>query len=219
MLLVLCGCSAMGTPPLPPSPGHITAEPEVAGAEIPALVEEAPVVPEPGPAATQERYTVVVNEVPVKELLFALARDAEINVDIHPAVDGIVTINAVDQTLPQILNRITRQVDLRYEFDDGNLIISPDTPFVRSYNVGYLNLSRETLGTVTVSTQIASASSGAAGEGGGSGSGRVDGGGVVSMTRGRGRSRGSSVCSSFSLISPLRRSRGGASLPGILSKG
>lgn len=174
MLLVLCGCSAMGTPPLPPSTGHIAVEPAVAGAEIPALVEEAPVVPEPGPATPQERYTVVVNEVPVKELLFALARDAEINVDIHPAVDGVVTINAVDQTLPQILNRITRQVELRYEFDDGNLIILPDTPFVRTYNVGYLNLSRETLGTVTVSTQIASASSGATGEGGGgSGSGNT----------------------------------------------
>jgi MSHA type pilus biogenesis protein MshL len=113
---------------------------------------------------------VVVNEVPVKEILFALARDAEINVDIHPDIDGIVTINAVDQSLPQILDRIARQVKLRYEFRDNNLIISPDTSFVRSYNIGYLNLSRNTTGTVTVSTQIASASSGdAGGEGGASG--------------------------------------------------
>lgn len=158
--------------PLEPSIGHIPADPAISPTNIPDLVEQTPVLPEPEPPIQFAKYTVVVNEVPVKEILFALARDAEINVDIHPDIDGIVTINAVDQSLPQILDRIARQVKLRYEFDDNNLIISPDIAFVRSYNIGYLNLSRETTGTVTVSTQIASASSGDAG-GGGAGGGNT----------------------------------------------
>jgi len=163
------GCAQMLPQPFEPSAGHIPADPVVSPANIPDLVQESAVLPEPEQPVETARYTVVVNEVPVKEILFALARDAEINVDIHPDISGVVTINAVDQTLSQILNRIARQVSLRYEFDDNNLIISPDTAFVRSYNVGYLNLSRETLGTVTVSTQIASASSGESVEGGGGG--------------------------------------------------
>ena len=65
MVLAVTGCSRMHTTPLQPSAGHISAEPAASGAEIPDLVEQAPVVPEPGPAAPQERYTVVVNEVPV----------------------------------------------------------------------------------------------------------------------------------------------------------
>jgi len=155
-----------------PSKGHIVAEeaPLPEAAAIPKLVEEVAVLPEPTPVDPSERYTVVVNEVPVKELLFALARDAKVNVDIHPDIDGVVTINAVEQTLPQILSRISNQVDIRYVREGDNLLISRDTPFLKTYKVDYVNLSREALSTSVVSTQIASTSGGgeaAAGSGGG----------------------------------------------------
>ena len=168
LLAISCGCAEQFYTPLEPSKGHINTADSVPQIDIPELVRQAPVLPEPEPPIEQEKYTVVVDEVQVKELLFALARDARINVDIDPRIGGVVTINAVDQTLTQLLERISRQVDLRYEFDQDNLIISPDEPFIRTYKVGYLNLSRETSGSVTVSTQIASASSGG-GEGGGGG--------------------------------------------------
>ncbi len=174
MVFTLTGCNQMMPQPLEPSAGHIPANPAVTPANIPDLVQQDTVLPEPEAPTQQAKYTVVVNEVPVKEILFALARDAEINVDIHPDIEGIVTINAVDQSLPQILDRVARQVNLRYEFRDNNLIISPDTAFVRSYNISYLNLSRETTGTVTVPTQIASASSGDAGGAGGASGGATN---------------------------------------------
>ncbi len=174
MIFTLGGCNQMLPQPLEPSAGHIPATPTASTTNIPDLVQQTAVLPEPEPPAQQAKYTVVVNEVPVKEILFALARDAEINVDIHPDIDGVVTINAVDQSLPQILDRVARQVKLRYEFRENNLIISPDTSFVRSYNVGYLNLARNTTGTVTVSTQIASASSGDAGGAGGASGGATN---------------------------------------------
>ncbi|MFT5132228.1 MAG: MSHA type pilus biogenesis protein MshL [Gammaproteobacteria bacterium] len=167
--LILTGCAELQPVPLPPSAGHINVQSPAPVKDIPELVQQPQVLPEPEIPREIEKYTVVVNVVPVKELLFALARDAKINVDIDPRIDGIVTINAVEQTLEQLLDRISRQIDLHYEFKNNNLLIGPDTPFFRSYNVGYLNLSRETTGTVTVSTQIASTSSGAEGGGGGGG--------------------------------------------------
>ncbi len=92
---LVAACAQIEPEPFEPSSGHIesTDQPTTTAA-IPELVETVPVLPEPGDAQPQERYTVVVNEVPVKELLFALARDARINVDIHPAIDGDVNINA-----------------------------------------------------------------------------------------------------------------------------
>ena len=54
-------------------------------------------------------------DTPVKEVLFAIARDSKFNVDIHPSIKGNVTLNAVDQTLPAILERISKQVDLTYK--------------------------------------------------------------------------------------------------------
>lgn len=169
-VLLVTACAEIEPIPFEPSTGHLDAVAEPAiNSSIPELVEQVPVLPEPKPSVPVERYTVVVNEVPIKELLFALARDAKVNVDIHPEINGVVTINAVEQTLPQILKRISRQVDIRYEYDNNNLIISQDTPFLRTYKVDYVNLSRETASTSTVSTQIASTSGGDAESGGGSG--------------------------------------------------
>jgi len=170
LLLFLTACTEIEPKPFVPSQGHINTETQPAG-EIPELVTQAPVLPAPAPAVELEKYTVVVNEVPVKELLFALARDAQINVDIAPSIEGVVTINAIDQTFPQILDRIARQVDLRYEFNGDNLFIQPDVPFLRTYIIDYVNMSRDMSSTNTVATQIASTSGGGDSGGGGGGGG------------------------------------------------
>jgi general secretion pathway protein D len=104
-----------------------------------------------------------VRNIPVQDLLFALARDAKLNVDIHPGINGVVTVNAIDQTLQQILSRISRQIDMRWEIDGPNLIVMPDSPFLRNYKVDYVNMSRDVSGTNSINTSIASTSSGGAG--------------------------------------------------------
>ncbi|MFZ5557927.1 MAG: pilus (MSHA type) biogenesis protein MshL [Pseudomonadota bacterium] len=142
--------------------GHITAEtqPDRAGA-IPAPVTQTFPVPVPRAAPKQETFSVSVVNVPVQDLLFALARDAKLNIDVHPGIGGVVTLNAIDQTLPQILSRISKQADMRYEVNGGNLIVMPDTPFLRSYKVDYVNMSRDTNATVAIATQVATTGQGA----------------------------------------------------------
>lgn len=154
---LLAGCSTVPSTGQPSS-AHIRSDstpPPVAG-QIPAPVRQAPLLPKPKPAAKVETYSVVVNNVRVQDLLFALARDAKLNVDIHAGITGTVTLNAIDQTLPQLLNRISKQTDMRYELDGPNLVVMPDTPYLRTYRVDYVNMSRELTGTVSINTQIAS---------------------------------------------------------------
>ncbi len=157
--LLLAGC---GTQPITPSAGHIKDEPRPAG-NIPKPVQQSTVLPPPKAAPKVETYSVVVNNVPVQELLFALARDARLNVDIHPGIDGTVTLNALNQTLPQLLTRIAKQVDMRYELDGPNLAVMPDAPFLRNYKVDYLNMSRDAASNVSIATQIATTGAGAGG--------------------------------------------------------
>ncbi|MCZ6772883.1 MAG: secretin N-terminal domain-containing protein [Proteobacteria bacterium] len=167
MVAGLASCTQMRPEPAAPS-GHLeaTAQPS---RDIPEVVSQAPFVPAPEPVPASERYTVVVNDVPVRELLFALARDAELNIDIGGAVEGKVTLNAIDQTLPQILERIARQVDLRYELIGETYVISTDEPYLRTYEVDYLNLSREVDTTVTVETRVATTGGGSVDDSGGGG--------------------------------------------------
>jgi general secretion pathway protein D len=166
-MLVLHGCSQT---PIQPADTHLRADPAPVEATIPAPVQIAPVLPPPRPAPPPETYTVVVTNVRAQDLLFALARDAKLNVDIHPGITGLVTLNAIDQTLPQLLTRIARQIDLRYEIDGANLIVLRDTPFLRTYRIEYVSASRNVKMQSTSSTQFAAAASGAGSGGAGPGS-------------------------------------------------
>jgi len=102
-------------------------------------------------------------------LLFALARDARVNVDVHPGIEGNITLNALNQTLPQLLTRIAKQVDMRYELDGPNLVVMPDSPFLRNYKVDYLNMSRDATSNVSIATQIATTGTGTGAAGGSTG--------------------------------------------------
>ncbi|MFN0163328.1 MAG: type II secretion system protein GspD [Burkholderiales bacterium] len=170
--LGLVGCQQA---PLQPAPQHINASaPAAPLGAIPPPLLSAPLPPKPQAAKRPETFSVVVNDVPVRELLFALARDARINVDVHPGIAGNVTMNAINQTLPQILTRVARQTDIRWEMDGQNLSVLPDTAFLRMYKIDYVNMSRVADINVSVSTEIGStgrgASAGGATGGGGSNS-------------------------------------------------
>jgi general secretion pathway protein D len=165
LAVALSGCTVYPPKPRDASPGHLSTAPQAPPAEIPEPVSRTPYVPAPQAAPPAEKYTVVVSNVPMKELLFALARDAAINVDVHPEVEGNITLNAVDQTLSQILDRIARQQPIRYEEYNGTLIILPDTAFLRTYKVDYVNVTRESGGEIGASTLVASAGGGDASAG------------------------------------------------------
>lgn len=169
---LLGACS--NAPIAPPSSAHIRAEsvPDTTDTTaIPKPVQSNVSLAKPKPAAKVETYSVVVSNVKAQDLLFALARDAKLNVDIHPGINGTVSLNAIDQTLQQLLTRIAKQVDMRWELDGPNLIVTPDTPYLKNYKVDYVNMSRDTAGNIAVTTQIASTGSGSTGSAGGSSSG------------------------------------------------
>ncbi|MDH5394344.1 MAG: pilus (MSHA type) biogenesis protein MshL [Gammaproteobacteria bacterium] len=162
LMLVLIACSPSRSPLS--TKGHINKtaiKPAANG--IPELVTEVPVLPEPAAEVKAETFTVVVNDVEASSLLFALARDAKMNIDIFQGIKGKVTLNAIDQTLEQILSRIADQVEVRYSIENGLLVIRADEPFLRSYKIDYVNIERKTRSDNLISTQIASTGSSAEG--------------------------------------------------------
>jgi len=148
--------AACAPPPATTSTLHLQhpAFPALDDSSIPALADRILPLPPPQPIRKPETYSVVVSQVPAQEILFALARDAKINLDIHPGIDGTVTLNALDQTLPQLLNRIARQVDMRYELDGNSLMVMPDTPYLRHYKIDYVNMTRDADSSIANITQV-----------------------------------------------------------------
>ncbi len=176
LVTVVIGCGVTNPPTI--SEGHIrasTAEEVADKAAIPQAVSRVPVLPRPGEREKLETYTVIVNQVPIRELLFSLARDSNLNLDIDSDITGKITMNAIDQTLPKLLDRIESQTAITYTLEAGTIKVRADKPFLHVYHVDYLNISRASSGNVSVSTEIGATSTGSdiqtAGGGGGSSSG------------------------------------------------
>ena len=151
--ILLAACAA---PPLPISGAHLSAAdaPPVLPAVPPTAVAPRKPAAATPPAKKQETYSVIVQDLPVQEVLFALARDARINLDIQPGIEGNVTLNALDQTLEQILARMEKQIDMRHEMEDGTLSVMPDTPYLKNYRIDYVDMSRESEGLISNMAQI-----------------------------------------------------------------
>ena len=173
LLLSACGTSAIS-----PSERHLQqlADPQPnSQAAIPQADKRTVPLPPPRPVARVETYSVVVSNVPAQEILFALARDAKINLDIRSGIQGNVSINAINQTLAQILERISKQVDMRYEVENGTLSVMPDRPFLKTYQIDFINMTRSSRSSNSTSSQIS-------GGGGSGGTGSVGSGGNTAST-------------------------------------
>lgn len=167
--LAVVGCATY-KPTVPPSKGHINAGqfPEkTAEDQILPPVTTSNFVPLPKPQVKAPTYSVVVNEVPVKELLFALSRDTRQNIDVHPSIQGLVSLNAIDETLPAILERVSQQVNIRYRIEGKTILVMPDSPYFKTYKVNYVNMNRDTATGIGASGEITGGTvSGGAGQSG-----------------------------------------------------
>ena len=162
--------AACGTSPITPSDKHLQqASTPHSNADIPQANKRTIPLPPPKPTPRVETYSVVVSNVPAQEILFALARDAKIHLDISSGIQGNVSINAINQTLPQILERISKQVDMRYELENGTLSVMPDKPFLKTYKIDFINMTRSAKSTNSTSSQITGGAGAGAGGAGATG--------------------------------------------------
>ena len=168
------GIAGCGTQPVARIDGHLVneardpAKTNAASVATPQPVRQVPLPPPPQPRIDEVKYSITVKDVPVQELLFAISRDTKVNIDVHGGIEGRVTLNAIDQTLKQILTRVAKQVDMRFEVDGPNLIVMPDSPYLKMYRVDYVNMQRDSTGSIGIQTQVVGpAGTGAAGATGG----------------------------------------------------
>ena len=159
--MVIFGLAACAPLPMEVSEQHISSNSTASTSAIPKPVLN----PTPGSLGdttkTEDVYSVVVNDVDLQELLFALSRDASLNIDIAPDIEGTITLNAVDQTLSQILDRIVNFSNIRYSIKNDVLVIEKDSPYFVHYDIGYLNMGRSSESFVSISTEVATTGVGA----------------------------------------------------------
>lgn len=182
-IIILSGCqdsSVKRDLPAPPvseqfaPSGHICLKPKVEGvvsnsAKIPSLTTSS--VPKLPPLSENisknDVYSISAVNVPVADLLFKLAKDSNKEIDIYSGIKGNVTINAINQPLEIILDRISDQVGFMSEIDGHTLKIKPDLPEWRNYKIDYVNIKKNSKETIDMKMTVDNDSSGSSSTGGG----------------------------------------------------
>lgn len=171
-LLLLSACSARMTPApimqsalhlpewnvvpsIDPPPNRVIAD-RLMEDELPEAHTSNPSLSQLSTEVSSTRINLEVHQAPVQEVLYSLAHESRLNMDMHPSLQGRISMHAVNQTLPEILARIAKQIDVHYEWVNGVLVVSPDNPFIRTYKLNYVNMTRDTAGFIGVATEISS---------------------------------------------------------------
>ena len=130
-------------PEVPPEPPPI---PELQSViSIPELVI---------PAAAR-RVTVAVTETtPFKDILIEMARQAQVDLELDPRIEGGIIFSAYQRPFQEVVQRIADLAGLRYRARDGVVRIELDDPYHVNYRVNYLSLVRRATSEVTTSASV-----------------------------------------------------------------
>lgn len=124
--------------------------------DIPEISDLIVAPPPPPTAATKLVSLSVTEDIPLKDVLLELARLADIGIELDPKIKGGIILRVKDRPLQEVVERISQLANLRYSFDENTLHISRDLPYIKNYNVDFLNLARSGSTDATLNTSVVS---------------------------------------------------------------
>lgn len=119
----------------------------------PAVVEapvEAPVV------GDEPVFSVNAIDLPLNVLLYSLADEAGLELLLQEQFDTTITLRIVDLPIEKILDVLAEQYAFRWTLKQSQLRVMPDFPYLKTYAVDYLNLTRQVQSSVGLATQVGS---------------------------------------------------------------
>jgi MSHA type pilus biogenesis protein MshL len=101
-----------------------------------------------------------IETIPLKDLFFQIAQQADFDFSIDPGVKGgLLSIQQINLLL-DIVRELCALNNLRYRIEHNILRIEPDKPYLVNYNAQFLSLMRQNQTRISVATDIFSASEG-----------------------------------------------------------
>ena len=164
LAVLLAGCGAQQykfDPEWHISQESVSVDEPAAPSGVPDLIGSTAALPELAYEGQADTYDVLVENVSIRTVLTSLADQAQVNLDVDPFLDGPVNLSAYDQTLTEILERLSRQLPIRYERIGETLVVLRDTYYTKQYYLHYPDLTRTF--TTTLDGAISTTGSGSLG--------------------------------------------------------
>ncbi|MCB9988873.1 MAG: type II and III secretion system family protein [Rhodospirillales bacterium] len=94
--------------------------------------------------------SVSVNQtVPVRDVLYDLAREADYDIELDPRIRGSIIFSAREKPFDVVVDRIAEIAGLRYKFNDHSLRVELDTPYNKTYKIDYLSYVRKNKSSIS----------------------------------------------------------------------
>lgn len=166
-------------------PAGAVADADLGAPPIPDLAQVL-AAPRPPKIANAKLVTLsVTDDVPVRDVLFELGRLAGVDIEVGSGLDTTgINLRATDRPFNEVIERISDLAGLRYSVKGNSMRVERDLPYIKNYNLDFINVVRSSNSTYTLSTSILSGSSSSGGSGGGSSSGSSSSGSGGSGTTG-----------------------------------
>lgn len=117
----------------------------------------------------EKRISLTVTDtIELRDVLLELARLAELELALDPNIKGGVILSVKNRKVGEVLEMVSDLADLKYSVDNGVLKVSRDLPYLVNYSVDYLNIKRNSKGSIDTKTQAGSSGGGGGGSSGGS---------------------------------------------------
>lgn len=103
---------------------------------------------------TADSFTIEAIDAPLGALLFSLASDAKLQLQVNGQIDARVTINALHQPFENVMRLLADQGGFSWQERHGTLSVWSGDAYARSYAIDYLNIHRRTQSSVGLATQV-----------------------------------------------------------------
>jgi MSHA biogenesis protein MshL len=90
----------------------------------------------------EERFDIVVDEAPAAAFFMSLVDGSDINMVVHPAVSGTVSVKLKNVTVDEVMRLMRQAYGYEYEKSDVGYVVLPQRLQSRIFHVGYLNVQR-----------------------------------------------------------------------------
>lgn len=101
--------------------------------------------------------SVSVNQtVSLRDLLFELSEQAGIDLEMDPQIRGTLIFTVRNRPFDEVIERITAMAGLRYTLDQNLLRVELDRPYVKTYELNYLNVIRKVKSNIDLDASVIS---------------------------------------------------------------
>ena len=125
--------------------------------EIPADVQAELLPPNPlttplSTSVVERRFRVAAKEVPASEFFASLMKGGRYSVAVHPGVEGLITLDLKNVTLPEVLDTVSSMYGYDIRREDSVFHVYPAGLRTESFPVNYLMMTRNGMSRTSVTS-------------------------------------------------------------------